>query len=98
MTPVVSFRPAARAEFDEAIDWYENRQAGFGDKFEKEVQQAIDRIKWNPASRAPVYKDVRCVSVHRFPYTVFYRVTGNAIRIVSVFHAKRDPRVWQARV
>jgi toxin ParE1/3/4 len=95
---IVKFRPAARAEFDEAIAWYENKEPGLGDEFEHEIQQAIKRIEWNPKSPAVVYKDVRRVRAGRFPYLIYYRINGNIIRIVSVFHAKRDPRVWQRRV
>ena len=33
--PVV-LRPEARAEFDAAFDWYEQQQAGLGDKTSRE--------------------------------------------------------------
>ena len=41
--PVV-LRRKARAEFDAAIDWYEQQQAGLGPKFAKRVQAVLDRI------------------------------------------------------
>ena len=98
MTFIVKFRPAARAEFDEAIDWYESREAGLGDEFEDAIVAAVEKIRWNPNSRALVYKVVRKIAVDQFPYIVFYRVRGDVIRIVSVFHSKRDPKIWKARV
>jgi hypothetical protein len=33
MSQPIVFRPAARAEFDDAGDWYEQRQTGLGAAF-----------------------------------------------------------------
>ncbi len=33
MSLPIIFRPEARAEFDEAYDWYEGQHAGLGEKF-----------------------------------------------------------------
>ena len=41
--PVV-LRRQARAEFDEAFDWYEEQRAGLGIEFAARVQAAFDRI------------------------------------------------------
>jgi hypothetical protein len=35
----ISFRPEARAEFDDAYDWYEGRRPGLGEAFADQVQQ-----------------------------------------------------------
>ena len=44
-----------------------------------------------------VHKDVRRAFMRRFPYGVFYRVEEDQIIVVGVFHARRDPKRWQAR-
>jgi len=41
--------------------------------------------------------DVRCVRVRRFPYSVFFRAESRRIVVLAVFHARRDPSVWQQR-
>ena len=94
--PVV-FRRAARAEFDDAADWYEARRAGLGATFTAAVQQVLDRIAAQPAFYAQVYGDVREALVPGFPYCVYYREEPSQVVVLSVFHTARDPSVWQGR-
>lgn len=94
--PIV-FRRAARAEFDEAHDWYEKHRTGLGEKFRERVQEVLDRIAVFPEIHQCIFKDVRRGLVRGFPYSVLYRVKANQIRILAVFHSSRDPAIWQAR-
>jgi toxin ParE1/3/4 len=89
--------PEAQAEFDEAVDWYE-QQAGIGAQFIARVQEVFTRISANPAIHQIVYKDVRRAVVRRFPYSVIYREEPGRVVVISVFHGRRDPSVWQGRV
>jgi hypothetical protein len=38
-----------------------------------------------------VYNLVRRAQVHRFPYHLYFAVTGRTVRIVACVHEKRDP-------
>lgn len=98
MSRRVVLRPAARAEFDEAFDWYEARRAGLGSQFVASVEQAFDRISRNPLLHGTVYGEVRCALVRRFPYGVYYLVEEERIVVLAVFHSSREPKVWQGRV
>jgi toxin ParE1/3/4 len=95
--PVV-LRAEAEAEFDEAFDWYEAQRAGLGPAFAAEVQKVFDRIAANPLMHGVVLSDIRKAVVRRFPYCVFYRPHDDRIEVLAVFHASRDPTVWQGRV
>ena len=94
--PVV-FRRIARAEFDDAGDWYEARRPGLGAAFAAAVQTVLDRIADNPTSYAVAWKDVREALVSGFPYCVYYREVPGQILVLAVFHTSRDPSVWQNR-
>jgi len=94
--PVI-LSPEARAEFDEAADWYGERRAGLGDRFIDAVRDALNRIGIAPHTHGVVWKDVRCALVHRFPYAVYYRVELERVVVIAIFHTTRDPRVWQRR-
>jgi len=98
MTLPVVFRRAARAEFDAAADWYEQRQPGLGAQFTAAVQQVLDRIGVNPRLHTVVLRDVRKAVVQGFPYNVYYRETPGRVLVVSVFHTSRDPGIWQRRI
>jgi plasmid stabilization system protein ParE len=90
--------PEARAEFDQAFDWYERKRAGLGLDFADCVQRVFDRISAFPEMYATVRQRVRKARVAQFPYSVYYRIEQAEILVVSVFHGKRDPRIWQSRV
>ena len=97
MTLKVVFRRAARAEFDGAALWYEERQPGLGMQFTSEIDRVVEVAAGNP-ERFPIrHGDIRCVLARRFPYSVFYRVEADRIVVLAVFHARRDPVIWQAR-
>ncbi len=98
MSLPVRLLPEARAEFDAAADWYEQKQAGRGVDFVAKVRAVFDRIAANPALHAKVYRDVRKAVTARFPYVVLYQEEADEVLIISVFHTSRDPAVWQARV
>jgi len=94
--PVV-LRPEARAEFDEAFDWYEQQQPGLGVDFTTHVQEVLDRIGATPELYAQVFQEVRRAVVRRFPYSVFYKIEPQQVVVLAVFHSRRDPKIWQAR-
>lgn len=91
-------RKAARAEFDEAFDWYERQQPGLGVRFADHVQRVFESIAAMPELHATVYRDVRKVLVKPFPYSVIYRIRGERVVVLAVFHGKRDPNTWKSRV
>ncbi|MGP0065097.1 MAG: type II toxin-antitoxin system RelE/ParE family toxin [Isosphaeraceae bacterium] len=90
--------PEARAEFDEAFDWYDRKKAGLGADFADCVQRVFDRISACPEIYPVVRHDVRKAGVARFPYSVYYRIDPTQILVVAVVHSRRDPRIWQSRV
>jgi plasmid stabilization system protein ParE len=97
MTLPVVMRVQARAEFDEAFDWYEQQRTGLGVQFIEQVQAVFDQISATPELRPAVYRDVRKALVGRFPYSVFYRVGTERVIVLSVFHNKRNPAIWRSR-
>jgi len=98
ITLPIDFRRAARAEFDQAADWYEQRRPGLGRTFTVAVQRVLDRIAVQPDFHAVVWADVREALVSGFPYAVYYREEPGRLVVFSVFHTSRDPTVWQGRV
>ena len=97
MTLAVVFRRAACREFDEAVLWYEARRSGLGAQFVSEIEHAVYLAAENPERFPIMHRDIRCVRARRFPYSVFFRTESRRIVVLSVFHARRDPGVWQQR-
>jgi plasmid stabilization system protein ParE len=97
MSYTFTIRPEAEADLADAKRWYDGRREGLGADFLLCIEGALENIRRNPAIYPVVYKDVRRATVRRFPYGVFYRVVGQRIIVLGVFHGRRDPRLWQSR-
>ena len=93
-----SFLEPAQAELDEAVDYYNERQAGLGDDLATEVEEAIGRILRNPSGSPKISANTRRCRVGRFLYALIYQVRSEGILIVAVMHLRRDPQYWRSRV
>jgi plasmid stabilization system protein ParE len=99
MTRPVTFLRAAQEEAAEAIDWYEDKEAGLGREFREAVETAVESIQSNPLAFPIVQGSrLRRAITHRFPYSIIYSVDENGILIVAVFHMSRNPMIWRGRV
>ena len=97
MTLRVVFRRAARQDFEDAAFWYESKRRGLGNEFQFAVEDALRSVQADPLMYPRVHQLVRWVRVRRFPYAVFLLHETDRIVVLSIFHARRDPRVWQSR-
>ncbi len=97
MTLKVVFRRAARAEFDAAALWYEERQAGLGAQFVSEIDRVIDLASNYPERFPTQHSGIRRAQARRFPYSVFFHLEAARVVVLAVLHARRDPTIWQSR-
>ena len=90
-------RPAAAAEIEAAVDWYEGRRAGLGRDFLEVVNSAFDSIRSRPDAHRVVHRDTRRMLLKRFPYAIYYRLYDDAIVVVACMHGRRHPLRWKVR-
>ena len=91
--------PEAQDDFDEAVGWYTKEKKGLGKRFGKAVRQVLKSLRRTPKMHGVVVKDVRRAVVKDFPsYVVLYRVSGQEVIIISIFHTSQDPSKWQSRI
>ncbi len=93
-----SFHPEAEAEFVQAIDYYEECEAGLGYDFAVEVYSAIERIMAHPKAWPILEEDMRRSLVRRFPFGIIYAAIDEELFIVAVMHLHRDPDYWKQRI
>ena len=98
MTLRIVFRQSARREFDDAADRYDEQRPGLGEEFIVEIDQAVANAAATPRRFPVVFGDVRRAVARRFPYAVYFRVRSDAVVVLSVFHGRRNPAIWQRRV
>jgi len=90
-------RPEAEAEIEAAFDWYEDCATGLGTDFLLSLDEVFNSIVLNPLQYPCVHRIIRRALTRRFPYEVFFVEEEKTIVVLSVFHAKRNPKIWQNR-
>lgn len=91
-------RPKAEAEIADAFGWYEDRVPGLGSDFLLSVDAVLHAILRHPQQYPQVHRIVRRALLRRFPYEVFFVEDDERVAVLSVFHAKRNPKRWQERI
>lgn len=97
MSSPLIIRPEAEHDLADAREWYRSQLPGLDDEFLVEIDELFDRIRKTPRLYAEDYKSVRRVAVRRFPYVIYYRITGESVEVLAVLHGSRDPKTWQSR-
>lgn len=74
-------------------EWTAAHYPAIAVQIEQRIRHAVARIGRWPESgpRSAKREDVRVVPVGRYPYRIFYRVTADAVEILHVYHAARQP-------
>ena len=82
-----------------SVDWYNEQRSGLGDRFCKSVKKQTAKLSTYSLCFAVRYSDIRCMRIEKFPYMVHYRVDvqTKTVKVEALFHASRDPKIWNER-
>lgn len=95
---LASFHSEADAELALAMDWYDDRQPGFGLELLVEIQRAVAKIEKDPGVGARYRNSrLRFFRVERFPYVIYYRELPDCVWIAAIAHERRRPNYWRKR-
>lgn len=92
----LKLRPSARGDADAAQDWYDNIAPGLGEAFTDELLGMLSFLAQHPSVGSRRYAhllpdaSLRFWPLDRFPFLVFYRVSGAVLDVVRVLHERRD--------
>ena len=92
------FHEDAEAEFDRAVEYYEDSRSGLGLEFAQKVYSAIARVIQFPDAWSPMSKNTRRCLVSRFPFGIIYQMKSGYVRIIAVADLRRRPNYWWDRV
>lgn len=96
MAHEIVFRPQAEDEVIEIRQWYESRRAGLGRQFGEAIDGLVGRVAERPLAYQRVHNETRRAVIARFPYAVYFRLSGNNVVVLAV-HGRQDPGRWQSR-
>lgn len=86
----------AREDMQKAAKWYNEQQAGLGERFLSEVIKTLRLTETNPLHYEEKFiKKFRFAPVHSFPYLVVFKIKGDLIVINAVFHTSRNPKPFR---
>jgi plasmid stabilization system protein ParE len=92
MTYALRFLPEVDLDVWSGRTWYEEKLAGLGEDFLRVFYACSDELTQNPLAYPKVHRDFRRLLLRRFPYAIYFRVEGETVVVLGVFHCARDPR------
>jgi len=92
------YHEGAEAEVTEALDYYDAKAPGLGDRFLSELKAATKYIEEYPEIAPVIDHGVRAKVLVKFPYSIMYVIEGNALFILAVAHQSKRPAYWADRV
>ena len=92
------FHEAAEAEVTEAVDFYDAKAQGLGDRFLGELKTATKYIEEYPEIGPVIDQGVRAKILAKFPYSIMYVIEEDRLFIVAVAHQSRRPAYWADRL
>ena len=85
------YTPPAIADFDAIRAYIEARNPTAAWVVASFIRQSIRALEYFPhQGRATNRPSVRRLMVMNYPYVVYYRVAGDEVEILNIFHAKRN--------
>ncbi len=88
-----TFDPVAAREYEDALNWYEQKNIIAADNLIVAVQDAITAVCTNPNRYRNLHKNLRELTLKKYPYNLIYFIDENKklITVISLYHHKRNP-------
>lgn len=94
----VEYHPSTINDLNRAVEFYEQQRIGLGDELRDEIYQTIARIAANPFIYRPITGHIRRCFVHRFPFSILYRVVDDdLLRVLVVRHHRQHSQFGMSR-
>jgi plasmid stabilization system protein ParE len=91
------FPEETEAEFREIARAYRKESDLLGEAFESAVRRGVALIEQFPEAAPVAGGIVRRRVLRRFPFSHFYVIESDRIRILAIAHHRRRPGYWAAR-
>jgi plasmid stabilization system protein ParE len=85
----------ASAQIDRAAEWWRLNREKAPDAFDADTDEALERLRVNPLAGSRVRArrgDVRALWLDRIGYFLYYRVVGDIVEVLALWHASRGSR------
>jgi plasmid stabilization system protein ParE len=95
----VKIEPEALADIQEITNWYNNARPGLGKRFQNTTIKQVNSLNKDPHMYAVRYKEIRCMTVKKFPYMVHFYINheNNTVEVLAVISTSRNPKIWKEK-
>ncbi len=91
--------PEAAADILNARTWYDSHETGVGEKFYFAFCNRIHDALGTPfLPRAWGRRKIRKVRIPKYPYSIYYEIIAEELRVLAVVHGARDPKYLNYRL
>src|SRR5438094_4342395 len=101
MTLKVIAEAEATLEWNEAVDWYEAKEAGVGLRFDGELRAFLQNLAREPERFRPATRLTRKARLPRpWPYSVYFTISKEQgeVKVLAIWHDKRNPAALRRRL
>lgn len=86
----------------EAFKFYNSQSSGLGDRFWIELEKNFDNLEKHPTHYGYNYElsgmIFRDILMEKFPYKIFYEISGFEVIVYGIIHSHRDPDFIKRRL
>lgn len=83
-------KPSAQNDFISAVNYYESKVPGLGNKLLEEINNSLKKIEVQPLIGVVIYKNFHQILTKKFPFRIIYTFLNNEIQIYAFFHQSRQ--------
>ncbi|MEM1228851.1 MAG: type II toxin-antitoxin system RelE/ParE family toxin [Planctomycetota bacterium] len=94
----VDIHPSALVEFNEADDWYEQKDQQTAARFRETIYKTLERIGRVPLEFPVLEEPIRRCVVRGFPYVILFQQAGSRPLVVAIAHTRQKPGYWKKRI
>ncbi|KAA9131994.1 type II toxin-antitoxin system RelE/ParE family toxin [Marinihelvus fidelis] len=97
MTPV-RFLASAREDIRREKAHYRDIQPELARRLQIAIEQAVELLAEQPLAMQEREFGIRCWPLETFPHGLLYRVEGDLVLVLALFHPSQAPDRWRDRV
>ena len=91
-------KPIVFDDAEEAVNYYEKKVKGLGNRFYSSLLVSLEEIQLNPLNYSYIKIPVSRRVVSKFPYKIYYLVSDQTIYVIGISHAKRSNAFVKSRL
>lgn len=88
----------AENDLDDSLIYYLHKSHKVASSFYQQIGKSIEVIESIPFVFPFAYENIRKFNVQNFPFSIYYRIEDQLIRVIAIFHNSRNDQIWKERI